>query len=36
MAVIELIDRDEEAKGKDSGPIIEKKSTDEVENQPQA
>ncbi len=36
MAVIELVDRDEEAKGKDSGPIIEKKSTDEVEDQPQA
>ena len=35
MAVIEFIDRDEEAKGKDSGPILEKKSTDEVENQPQ-
>ncbi len=36
MAVIELVDRDEEAKGKDSGPIIEKKSTEEVEEQPQA
>ena len=35
MAVIELVDRDEEAKGKDSGPVIEKKSTEEVENQPQ-
>jgi len=35
MAVIELVDRDEEAKGKDSGPIIEKKSTEEVEDQPQ-
>ncbi len=35
MAVIELVDRDEEAKGKDSGPVIEKKSTDELENQPQ-
>ena len=34
-AVIELVDRDEEAKGKDSGPIIEKKSTDEVDEQPQ-
>ena len=28
-AVIELIDRDIEAKGKDSGPIIEKKSNEE-------
>ncbi len=36
MAVIELVDRDEEAKGKDSGPVIEKKSTEEVEEQPQA
>ncbi len=35
VAIIELVDRDEEAKGKDSGPIIEKKSTDEVEDQPQ-
>ena len=35
MAVIELVDRDEDAKGKDSGPIIEKKSTEEVEDQPQ-
>ena len=35
MAVIELVDRDEEAKGKDSGPVIEKKSTEEVEEQPQ-
>ena len=34
-AVIELVDRDEEAKGKDSGPVIEKKSTEEVEEQPQ-
>ena len=34
-AVIEFIDRDENAKGIDSGPIIEKKSTDEVEPQPQ-
>ena len=34
-AVIELVDRDEEAKGKDSGPVIEKKSIDEVEDQPQ-
>ena len=36
MAIIELVDRDEEAKGKDSGPVIEKKTTDEVEEQPQA
>ena len=35
MAVIELVDRDDEAKGKDSGPVIEKKSTEEVEEQPQ-
>ena len=35
MAVIELVDRDEEAKGKDSGPVIEKKSSEEVEDQPQ-
>ena len=34
MAVIELVDRDENAKGLDSGPIIEKKSTDKVEDQP--
>jgi large subunit ribosomal protein L17 len=35
-AVIELVDRDENAKGLDSGPVIEKKSTDEeVEQQPQ-
>ena len=34
MAVIELVDRDENAKGLDSGPIIEKKSTDQVEDQP--
>ena len=33
-AVIELVDRDESAKGLDSGPVIEKKSTDEVEQQP--
>ena len=31
MAVIELVDRDENAKGLDSGPVIEKKSTEEVE-----
>ena len=35
IAVIELVDRDEEAKGKDSGPVIEKKSSEEVEDQPQ-
>ena len=35
MAVVELVDRDESAKGLDSGPIIEKKSTEEVEDQPQ-
>ena len=35
-AVIEFIDRDENAKGKDSGPVIEKKTTEEVEDQPQA
>lgn len=28
-AIIELIDRDEEAKGKDSGPVIEKKPSEE-------
>ena len=28
-AVIEFIDRDEEAKGLDSGPVIEKKITEE-------
>jgi len=28
-AIIELIDRDESAKGKDSGPVIQKKSTEE-------
>ena len=33
MAVIELVDRDEEAKGKDSGPIIEKKTNDDLEDQ---
>ena len=33
-AVIEFVDRDENAKGLDSGPVIEKKSTDEVEEQP--
>ena len=35
VAVIEFIDRDEDAKGKDSGPVIEKKSTEELEEQPQ-
>ena len=35
-AVIEFVDRDENAKGLDSGPIIEKKSTEEVEEQPTA
>ena len=34
-AVIEFVDRDVNAKGQDSGPIIEKKSTEEVEQQPQ-
>ena len=34
-AIIEFVDRDESAKGLDSGPVIEKKSTDELENQPQ-
>ena len=33
-AIIEFVDRDETAKGLDSGPVIEKKSTDEVEDQP--
>ena len=33
-AVIEFVDRDENAKGVDSGPVIEKKSTEEVEEQP--
>ena len=35
-AIIEFVDRDENAKGLDSGPIIEKKSTEEVEEQPLA
>ena len=30
VAVIEFVDRDEDAKGKDSGPVIEKKSTEEA------
>ena len=35
-AIRELVDRDENAKGLDSGPVIEKKSTEEeVEQQPQ-
>ena len=34
-AVIEFVDRDEDAKGLDSGPVIEKKSTEDVEEQPQ-
>ena len=33
-AIIEFVDRDENAKGQDSGPVIEKKSTEEVEEQP--
>ena len=36
MAVIELVDRDESAKGIDSGPVIEKKKTEEIEEQAQA
>ena len=35
-AVIEFVDRDENAKGLDSGPIIEKKSTEEADEQPSA
>ena len=35
-AIIELVDRDENAKGLDSGPVVEKKTTEEVEEQPQA
>ena len=34
-AVIEFVDKDDSAKGLDSGPVIEKKSTEEVEQQPQ-
>ena len=34
-AVIEFVDRDENAKGLDSGPVIEKKSTEELDQQPQ-
>ena len=33
MSIIELVDRDEDAKGIDSGPIVEKKSN-EIEEQP--
>ena len=31
-AIIEFVDRDEEAKGKDSGPVIEKKPSEEEDN----
>ena len=34
-AVIEFVDRDVSAKGLDSGPVIEKKSSEEVDQQPQ-
>ena len=34
-AVIEFVDRDENAKGQDSGPVIDKKPTEEVDQQPQ-
>ena len=34
-AVIELVDRDENAKGLDSGPVVEKKSSEDLEEQPQ-
>ena len=34
-AVIEFVNRDETAKGLDSGPVIEKKSAEEVDEQPQ-
>ena len=34
MAVLELVDRNEDARGQDSGPVIEKKPTEEVEQQP--
>ena len=33
VAIIELVDRDEKAKGLDSGPVIEKKPSEEEENQ---
>ena len=35
MAVIELVDRDEEARGKDSGPTQEEKKLNEAENKDQ-
>ncbi len=35
MAVIELVDRDEEARGKDSGPTQEQKNKDQNENKEQ-
>ncbi len=35
MAVIELVDRDEEARGKDSGPTQELKNTNQNENKEQ-
>ena len=35
MAVIELVDRDEEARGKDSGPTQEQKNTNQNENKEQ-
>ena len=31
-AIIELVDRDENAKGQDSGPVIEKKPSEEEQN----
>jgi len=31
-AIIELVDRDENAKGLDSGPVLEKKTSEEEEN----
>ena len=34
-AVIELVNRDENAKGLDSGPVVEKKSSEDLEEQPQ-
>ena len=35
MAVIELVDRDEEARGKDSGPTQEQKNSNQIENKEQ-
>ena len=35
MAVIELVDKDEEARGKDSGPIQEQKNSNQNENKEQ-